>query len=116
MNCCDDYGQCKQGPGCPAREGKYYDHQTRSWLDDSPVLAHGVVAPPGHTLRTEEFGRKVFVEPAKPVPLPRSTPAIEPAKPVAINDTLDLWVPTIAFFLGVSIGGGLVMTYLGWVL
>lgn len=19
MNCCDDYGQCTQGPGCPAR-------------------------------------------------------------------------------------------------
>jgi hypothetical protein len=19
VNCCDDYGQCKQGPGCPAR-------------------------------------------------------------------------------------------------
>ena len=27
MNCCDEYGQCRQGDDCPARTGKVLPHQ-----------------------------------------------------------------------------------------
>ena len=42
-----------------------------------------------------------------------------PVKPVVgtpepIPQPLELWVPTIAFFLGVAVGGALVMTLLEW--
>lgn len=69
MNCCNEYGQCKQGHDCPAR----------------------------------------------PTPLPTLAEMLL-REPCPAPSEIDLWVPTIAFFMGVAIGGGLVMTYLGWVL
>lgn len=42
---------------------------------------------------------------------------VEQPKPAdTINTELDLWVPTIAFFMGVAIGGGMVLEYLRWML
>lgn len=29
MNCCNDFGECKQGPGCPARATAYHQHFDR---------------------------------------------------------------------------------------
>lgn len=39
MNCCDDYGQCKEGHGCPARSTKC---ESKFWLDtveDKPFVS-----------------------------------------------------------------------------
>lgn len=33
-----------------------------------------------------------------------------------LSRDLDLWMPTLTFFLGVATGAGLLLTYLGWVL
>lgn len=35
MNCCDEYGQCQQGQGCPAREAftKPEENQPWAWID-----------------------------------------------------------------------------------
>ena len=31
MNCCNEYGECKQGKGCPVREEHYKDIYGRVW-------------------------------------------------------------------------------------
>ena len=33
MNCCDDFGQCKQGHGCPARSTALQDHEKKAAYD-----------------------------------------------------------------------------------
>lgn len=40
MNCCDEYGQCQQGQGCPARTTPVEpeENQPWSWIDDLRFL------------------------------------------------------------------------------
>ena len=33
MNCCDDFGQCKQGHGCPARSTALREHEKKAAYD-----------------------------------------------------------------------------------
>lgn len=44
MNCCNDYGECKQGPGCPARATMLY---TGTLLHDAQARAK-VIDAQGH--------------------------------------------------------------------
>lgn len=66
MNCCDSYGICRQGLGCPARTTTVveaaHDKAAKQYWDASPPGYYEAIDAPGNLWdRTGLFARGVFV-------------------------------------------------------